>query len=223
VRWREGAEIRGDNFLRGADRDHRHHPQSAMERQAADHLRARRAPAGKFLQWRLCDIHNIGNDSALYEVMPVFAADPLNNPTWMAMVMAPGAVWPIAPSAVSKIDFGNVSKIADEKVQLYKSQIWEAMGINEMMMGAMPKGRKNNQMMAGIQQEQSTEVSDHAARYEEVVLNPLLEMLFEFDQQYRTRDLMIVTRGEIGAKAKMEDIPVQQWGERFFFQWAGIE
>ena len=194
-----------------------------VERKQGSFFGVSKIEAVKFLQWRLCDIHNIGNDSALYEVMPVFAADPLNNPTWMAMVMAPGAVWPIAPSGVSKIDFGNVSKLADEKVQLYKSQIWEAMGINEMMMGAMPKGRKNNQMMAGIQQEQSTEVSDHAARYEEAMLNPLLEMLFEFDQQYRTKDLMIVTRGEIGFKAKMEEVPPQQWGERFYFQWAGIE
>lgn len=177
----------------------------------------------KFLQWRACDLHNIGNDSALYEVQPVFAADPLNNPTWAAMVMAPGAVWPIAPGSVNKIDFGQVSEIADRKVEVYRGMIWQSLGINEMMMGAMPKGRKNNQMMQGMQQEQSTEVSDHAANYEEEMLNPLLEMLFEFDQQYRTRDLMVMTRGEIGYRAKIENIPPQQWGERYFFRWTGIE
>lgn len=194
-----------------------------VERKQGSFFGVSKVESVKFLQWQLVDIHNIGQDSALYEVMPVMAADPLNNPTWAAMVMAPGAVWPIAPGGVQKIDFGNVSQVAAERVELMKRQIWESMGINEMMMGAVPKGRKNNQMMAGLQQEQSTEVSDHAANYEEEMLNPLLEMIFEFDQQYRTADLMIETRGEIGYKAKIESIPPQQWGERYFFRWIGIE
>jgi hypothetical protein len=87
----------------------------------------------------------------------------------------------------------------------------------------MPQGRKNNQLMGAMQQEQQVNITDHATRYEEVVLNPLMEMVFEFDQQFRTSALMIAQRGEIGVKAKMEEIAVPQWGQRFFFRWAGTE
>jgi hypothetical protein len=102
-----------------------------------------------------------------------------------------------------------------------KRQIWESMDVNEMMMGKMPAGRKNNQLMGQMQQEQATNITDHADRYEEVMLTPLVEMLFEFDQQFRTDEVMIESRGEIGVKAAVETIPSQQWGERIFFRWVG--
>jgi hypothetical protein len=177
----------------------------------------------KFTQWQLCDIHNIGVDSAYYAMLPVFAANPTNNPNWAALVAGVGAVWPIAPDDIKKIDFGQVWKDAIALEEAYKRQIWESMGVNEMMAGLMPKGRKNNQMMAAMQMEQSTEVSDHALRYEEEMLNPLLEMLFEYDQQYRTEEITVEARGMIGYKAALEVIPPQQWGERYFFRWLGTE
>jgi hypothetical protein len=177
----------------------------------------------KFMQWDVCDIHNIGKDSAIYSVLPVFAADPTNNPNWAALVAGVGAVWPIAPDDIRKIDFGQLYKEALMLEEAYTAQINRSLGINEMMLGMMPKGRKNNQMMGAMQMEASTEVSDHATRYEEEMLNPLVEMLFELDQQYRTKGLMIETRGMIGYKAAIEEIPVQQWGERYFFRWLGTE
>jgi hypothetical protein len=74
-----------------------------------------------------------------------------------------------------------------------------------------------------MQQEATVNISDHASRYELVMLNPLVEMLFEFDQQFRTTDLMIVQRGEIGQKAAMETIPPSQWGTKYDFRWTGTE
>src|SRR6202030_4698566 len=70
----------------------------------------------KFLQWNLCDFHNMGIDSAFYQMLPIFAADPANNPTWGAMVMGLAAVWPIAPGDLKKIDLGTSWKDADQKV-----------------------------------------------------------------------------------------------------------
>lgn len=177
----------------------------------------------KFLQWNLCDFHNMGIDSAFYQMLPIFAADPASNPTWGAMVMGLAAVWPIAPGDLKKIDLGTSWKDADAKVDKMVMQIWQSLDINEMMMGMMPKGRKNNQMVGAMAQEQSTNINDHASRYEENMLNPLAEMLFEFDQQYRTDELQIEQRGQIGYRAKIEKIPVQQWGERYFFRWTGSE
>ena len=104
-----------------------------------------------------------------------------------------------------------------------KRQIWESLDVNELMMGKMPAGRKNNQLMGAMMQEQGINISDHASRYEEEMLNPLLEMLFELDQQYRTGSLMVEQRGEIGYKAQLQEIPVPQWGEKYYFRWTGTE
>ncbi len=177
----------------------------------------------KFLQWQLNDFWNMGQDSAMYSMLPIFACDPLANPNWATMVVGLAAMWPIAPGNIKTIEFPQLWKDSAQICDLIKRQIWESMDVNEMMMGRMPQGRKNNQLMGAMQQEQSINITDHAQRYEDVMLNPFLEMLFEFDQQYRTGDLMIESRGEIGVKAKMETIPVPQWGERFYFRWLGTE
>jgi hypothetical protein len=175
----------------------------------------------KFTQWNLNDFWNMGQDSAMYSLLPIFAADPLKNPQWASMTMGLAAVWPIAPDGIKPITFPQLWKDSASICDLMKRQIWESLDVNEMMMGKMPQGRKNNQMMGSMQQEQATNITDHAQRYEDEVLNPLLEMLFEFDQQYRTKELMIVTRGEIGVRAAFEVIEPVQWGERYFFKWAG--
>jgi len=177
----------------------------------------------KFLQWNLTDFWNMGQDSAMYGLLPVFAVDPLKNPVWQQMVVGLAAMWPIAPEGVKTIEFPQLWKEAGQICDLMKRQIWESLDVNEMMMGKMPAGRKNNQMMGAMQQEQSTNIVDHASRYEEVMLNPLLEMLFEFDQQYRTAEVMIEQRGEIGVQAMLREIPVPQWGEKYYFRWVGTE
>lgn len=175
----------------------------------------------KFLQWNLCDFWNMGQDSAMYSLLPIYAVDPLKTPQWSQLTMGLAAIWPVGPSDIKTISTPQLWKDAASICDLIKRQIWESMDVNEMMMGKMPAGRKNNQLMGQMQQEQSTNIDDHADRYEEVILNPLTEMLFEFDQQFRTEEITIEARGEIGVKAALETIPPQQWGERIFFRWCG--
>lgn len=175
----------------------------------------------KFLQWNLCDFWNMGQDSAMYSLLPIFSVDPLKTPQWTNLVMGLAAIWPVAPGDVKPITMPQLWKDAAQVCDTIKRQIWESMDVNEMMMGKMPQGRKNNQLMGQMQQEQATNITDHAERYEEEMLNPLAEMLFEFDQQFRTTSITIEQRGEIGVKARVEEIPVPQWGQRFFFRWCG--
>jgi hypothetical protein len=177
----------------------------------------------KFLQWNLNDFWLMGQDSAMYSLLPIWSVDPLKTPQWSQLVMGLAAVWPVAPDDIKPITAPQLWKDSAQICDLLKRQIWESLDVNEMMMGRMPAGRKNNQLMGAMQQEQSVNITDHAQRYEDCVLNPLVEMMFEFDQQYRTKSLMVETRGEIGAKAALEEIPVPQWGERFFFRWTGTE
>jgi hypothetical protein len=177
----------------------------------------------KYLQWNLTDFWNMGQDSAMYSLLPVFAADPVKNPNWASMVVGLAAVWPIAPSDVKTIAFPQLYKDSMMICDAIKRQIWESLEVNEMMMGRTPQGRKNNQMIGGMQQEAQTNISDDAERYEECMLNPLVERLFEYDQQFRTRKVTVRARGELGVKANMIEVEPQQWGERYFFQWQGTE
>jgi len=177
----------------------------------------------KFLQWNLTDFWNMGQDSALYSLNPIWAVDPVSTPQWQTLVMGLAAVWPVDPAKVKPITQPQLWKDAVSICNEMKRQIWESMDVNEMMMGKMPQGRKNNQLMGSMQQEQSTNIVDHAMRYEEEMLNPLVEMLFEFDQQFRTDEIVIEQRGPLGTRAAFSPIPPQQWGERYTFSWQGTE
>lgn len=177
----------------------------------------------KFIQWNLVDFWNLGQDSAFYSLLPMYAVDPLLTPQWQTLTAGLSALWPVAPGNIKQIEMKQLWKDSAQIVDMMKRQIWESMDVNEAMMGRMPAGRKNNQLMGAMQQEQQTNITDHASRYEEAMLNPLMEMLFEFDQQFRTDEVMIESRGEIGAKAAIETIPVQEWGARYFFRWTGTE
>ena len=177
----------------------------------------------KFLQWNLNDFFNMGQDSAMYSLLPIWAVNPQAAPQWASLVMGLAAVWPVGPNDVKPLTQPQLWKESMQITDAMKRQIWESMDVNDMMMGKMPQGRKNNQLMGAMQQEQQVNITDHASRFEDVVLNPLLELLFEFDQQYRTDEVTIEQRGEIGEKAALEVIPPPQWGEKYFFRWNGTE
>ena len=175
----------------------------------------------KFMQWNLNDFWNMGQDAAMYSLLPIWAADPLKNPNWATMVMGLAAVWPIAPDDIKPLTAPQLYKESLQLCESIKRQIWESMDVNEVMMGRMPQGRKNNALMGAVQQEQMANIMDHAERYEESILTPLAERLFEYERQFRTTSVLVQVRGEIGVKAKMMQIEPAQFGERYQFQWAG--
>lgn len=175
----------------------------------------------KFLQWNLNDFWNMGQDSAMYSLLPIWAADPVKNPNWQTMVMGLAAVWPIAPDDIKPLTAPQLYKEALTICEQIKRQIWESMDVNEMMMGRMPPGRKNNATMNAFQSDQMTNIMDHAERYEESMLTPLAERMFEYERQWRTNKVLVETRGEIGVKVKMTEVDPQQFDERYRFQWAG--
>ena len=177
--------------------------------------------AVKRLQWNLNDFWNMGQDSAMYSLLPVVMTDPDKNPNYAMMVFGLAAVWPVDPKSTQFQSFPALWKDAAGMCDNIKSQIHQSLDVNEMMMGAMPKGRKNNAMAGAQQQEQSVAVIDHAERFEDEILNPLMERIFEYDAQYRDEEMTVLTQGDIGVKASMQVIERQQWGERYFFQWTG--
>jgi hypothetical protein len=179
--------------------------------------------AVKWMQWSLNDTFNMGQDSAMYSNMPITMIDPEKNPNWATLVIGLASVWPVDPNTTKFAQFPPVWKEAVQNAQVLEQRIQQAMDVNPMMMGQMPAGRKNANAMGAQQQESSVPILDHAERFEEEILTPLLERMFEYDCQFRDEEITILTMGEIGVKAQMQKIPPNQWGNRYFFQWVGTE
>ena len=104
-----------------------------------------------------------------------------------------------------------------------EAKINKSLDVNDSMMGRAPQGRKNANAVGAQQQEQSVPILDHAERFEEEILSGLMERIFEYDCQFREESLSVLTLGEIGVEASMQEIPPQQWGQRYFFQWFGTD
>lgn len=175
----------------------------------------------KFLQWNLNDFWNMGMDSAQYALLPIVLTDPLKQPNYQSMVMGLAAVWLADPTSTQFQNFPQIWKDAVQLCQGIKLQIWESLDVNEAMMGKMPSGRKNNLMIGQQQQEQQTNIMDHAKSCEELILNPLMEAFAALDRQYRTEALTIETQGEVGTRARITEIEPQQFGITYVYRWAG--
>jgi len=177
----------------------------------------------KWMQWNLNDFWNMGQDSAAYSLLPIVMTDPESNPNYAMMVYGLAAVWPIDPNKTKFASFPALWKDAEMMCASIEGKIQSSLDVTPMMMGRVPAGRKNSNMVGAQQQEQSIPIMDHAERFEEVILNPLLERFFEYDCQFRQEELTVLTLGEVGVKAMMQKVPPMQWGNRYFFQWFGTE
>lgn len=175
----------------------------------------------KYLQWNLNDFFNMGQDSAQYALMPIVMTDPLAQPNYQSMVMGLAAVWLANPQTTQFAQFPALWKDSIQLCGAMKQQIQESMDVNEAMLGKQPAGRKNQAQAAQQAQAQETNIVDNAKRCEETILNPLLERMFELDRQFRTKELVIATMGEVGTEKRLQEIPPQAFGERYFFRWAG--
>jgi hypothetical protein len=175
----------------------------------------------KYLQWNLNDYWNMGQDSAQYALLPIVMTDPLAQPNYQSMVMGLAAVWLADPNKTKFSQFPAIYKDAVALCQAIKQEINESMDVNDAMLGKMPQGRKNQAQMAAQAQAQESNIIDHAKRYEEVILNPLAEWMFELDRQFRTEEITVEVLGEVGVRANLQEVPVQAFGERYFFRWCG--
>ena len=175
----------------------------------------------KYLQWNLNDYWNMGMDSAQYAMLPIVMTDPLKQPNYQSMVMGLAAVWLADPASTKFQSFPAIWKDALSLCQGIKQQIWESLDINDAMLGKMPSGRKNNMAIGQVQQEQQTNIVDHAKNCEELILNPLMQEFMDLDRQYRTEGLTVQTMGDVGTRAKVMEIEPQQFGITYFYRWAG--
>ncbi|KAF3997541.1 hypothetical protein [Glaciimonas immobilis] len=175
------------------------------------------------LQYQLNDISNMGQDSAMYTLMPIVLTDPLKNPRYSSMIMAMAAVWETNPNDTKILEFPPLYQHALTLRNSIKSQIMETMEVNETMLGKAPAGRKNAAAVGQQGAEAMATIGDHVKRFEQGVMNLLLEWFYELDMQFREDDLTIIEEGEHGIKATLEKIPPQQIGKRYWFKWLGAD
>ena len=177
------------------------------------------------LQYQCNDAVNIGMDSAKYALMPIVMTDPLKNPRVGSMVLAMAAVWETNPNDTQLVQFPKLWQDALGIVAALKAQIHESFGLNPALMpqGGAPS-RKPTQAQVALEQQVALEsVADAVKVVEATILTPLVERIFEYDQQFRDEEVQIAMYGELGYEAAMEKIPVIQYGSRYQFVWAGVE
>ncbi len=175
------------------------------------------------LQYQVNDAVNMGMDSAKYALLPIVMTDPVKNPNVGSMILAAAAIWETSPADTQFAQFPPLWKDAFAMVASIKAQIMESMEVNDSMLGKAPQGRKNAQAIAQQAAEGLASISDFVRRFESEMMNPLLEWFFELDQQFRDDDLLIEVEGAVGIQAKMQKIPPQQFNQRYWFKWTGVD
>lgn len=174
------------------------------------------------LQYELNDITNMGMDSAMYSLMPIVMTDPLKNPQYSSMVMAMAAVWSTSPNDTKVIEFPPLYQHALTIKNAIKGQIMESMEVNETMLGR-PPSRKSAQAVGAQSAEALATIGDVVKRFEFGVMNRVLEWFYDLDLQFRDEELAVMVDGEHGMQARIEKIPPQQVGHRYWFKWLGAD
>jgi hypothetical protein len=177
------------------------------------------------LQYQANDAINMGMDAAQYALMPIIMTDPLKNPRVDSMVLEMAAVWLTNPSDTQLVKFPPLWQDALQILAATKSQIHESFGLNPAMLptGGAP-GRKPTQAQVAQEQALALESTADAIRVlEGYVLSPLVERMFEYDQQFRDKDLLVPHYGELGFEAGLDTVPPIQFGSRYQFVWNGTE
>ena len=175
------------------------------------------------LAYQLNDVTNMGMDSAQYSLLPIVMTDPLKNPRVGSMVMGKAAIWETSPNDTKILDFPQLYQHALGLRGAIKQQIMESMDVNETMLGKAPQGRKNAQAIAAQSSEALASIGDVTKRFENDILNNVLEWFYEMDMQYRDDDLWIAVEGEHGVQAKLQRVSPQQVNERYHFRWLGTD
>lgn len=174
------------------------------------------------LQYQANDAINMGMDSAQYALTPIILSDPASNPRIATMVLEMAALWECSPETTKILEFPKLWQDALAILSATKAQIHESLGLNPAM---MPSGAARKTSQAAVAQEQQIALegtADAVRVLETTILTGVANRIFEYDQQYRDKEMDIPHFGELGYEAEQEKVPPVQFGTRYSFQWAGI-
>ena len=174
------------------------------------------------LQYQLNDMTNLGQDSAFYTLNPIVMTDPSRNPRVASMIVAPAAIWETSPNDTKFAEFPPLYQHSLTLSGVLINQIKESMDINDSILNR-GAGRKNTKQIAAESVEASMSISHIARTFETSIMDPLVERIYEYDQQFRKHDLVVTEMGELGEEARVEVIEPHQAYKRYYFKWVGTE
>src|SRR5215469_3587056 len=176
------------------------------------------------LQYGANDLLCQGLDQATLAMLPPIRYDPDKVPNADALIIDLMALWPAPPGAIEPIQFPDLLPKAFEGVLAAERMINMAMGVTPMEMAQLPTNRKLNQ--AEVAQAQRTEMlmtDTEVHNLETGLLNEMITRFAEYDAQFRDREKTVRAFGELGLKAAMVEVPPMQLGQRWAYEWWGVQ
>ena len=172
------------------------------------------------------DVANQAADSMTLSMLPIIICDPAKNPRTSTMVINLGAIWEVDPTAIKFAEFPPLWREALPAIQADTTLAFQTLGVNPAMLPQQTgrPGAKRNQ--AEVALEQSVDIlttAEACGVIEEGVMTPAVELMVEYDQQFRDDEVTVRAFGELGIVAKMERVPPIQYGNRLYFAWFGVE
>ncbi len=175
-------------------------------------------------QYAANDAVNMAFDSAKYSLMPIVMSNPATNPRTGTMIITMGAMWEVDPASVKILEFPKLWMDALQMAQACGAQIEKSLGVNPAMIPQSAPNKKPSQAQVAQEQQVALEsTADAVAIIEHAILDPLLEMFYEFDYQYRTEPVAVRQFGPMGVQAEMQQIPPAEVGKHYEFSWFGVE
>jgi hypothetical protein len=177
------------------------------------------------LQYFANDTTNEAADSAAFSMLPITMTDPEKNPRVGSMVLSLGAIWETSPKDTQFAQFPAMWKEGMEIVGVISQQIMQTLAVNpaQITQGQSKGGKQSQASIANEQQIDLLTTADAVTVLETSILTPMLETMFEMDQQYRDEPVLVQQFGNLGIRANMEEIPPIQFDRHYQFRWYGVE
>ena len=178
------------------------------------------------IQYAANDAINEGFDSAAYALMPIVMTDPARNPRVGSMVLNLAAIWQTDPKSTQFAQFPALWKDAFAIVASCKQEIFQVLSVSPAAIAQSTGGAAKKRNQAEIANEQQVDIlstADVCTNCEDEILTPLLRWFVELDHQFRDKPLSVRQYGQLGLRAKMEEVPPIQMDHRFEFRWFGVE
>jgi hypothetical protein len=177
------------------------------------------------LQYAANDTMNESMDSAAYALMPIVMTDPAKNPRVGSMVLNLAAIWETNPNDTKFAQFPQLWKDGFTIVSQIKTEIFQVLSVSPagIAQSTGGKSKRNQAEIANEQQVDLLSTADVCTNLEDEILTPLLRWFVELDYQYRDTPLTVRQFGQMGLRAKMQEIPPIQVDKRYEFRWFGVE
>jgi hypothetical protein len=173
------------------------------------------------MQYEANDAVNEGADAATLSAAPIVLRDPekSNGP----LVFGVGAIWDCGKDAISLLTFPDLTPRAQTRVQMALQGIFQSLGVNPSMLPQQTRAGKPSQ--AQVAQEQAVDLltTAEAVKILAVICTETLGFVVDYDYQFRDNDITVRQYGEMGVRAKLEQVAPLQNRKGFTFLWRGAE